>query len=218
MANVTTEPTAPQQKRRRRLSFGSIATVMNWEGVKDLVYYVTGGRFAFLPVTARWWVVVPKSKEQNALEALREQSRQFPWAYRRIKRSSSLAEALTALGLEPYIWNERMDPVESTVLRYLSGWTNPRQPEFGAIVIPYLRGDLVVRSPEVGSIVLGRGSWSQRSLKRMPAVDELVLNAMAAYVHPGSVAHSPDGHIRYMYDRGRLVSQPTDPLKGQTLS
>jgi hypothetical protein len=130
------------------------------------------------------------------LGALHDQSRELPWAHRRIKRAVSLAGELTALGFEPDIWHESMDPVDFVVLRYLSGWTGPSRPELGAITIPYLGGDLIVRSPEVGSIVLGRGSWLHRGQQRMAAIDQLVLNAVAPYVHPGSVAHSSDGHFR----------------------
>jgi hypothetical protein len=194
-----------------RVLFRTIVNLMNSERLRDLAYYVSGGRFKYLGVNVRWWVVIPKSNEQAALNALREQSKQLPWAHKKISHSTSLDAALKAFGFDPYVWREYADPIESGVLRYLTGTLNPMRPEPGAMVIQYLGRPFVVRSPEVGSTVIGRGSWSQRNLRRLPETDEMVLKALAPFVHPGSVAHSYDGKIRYMYEAGRLISQPASP-------
>jgi hypothetical protein len=211
MAHVTSDKAAPTRGRVAGVVFRTIANVMSSERLRDLSYYVTGGRFRYLGEDVRWWIVVPKSEEQAALNALRESAKQLPWATRKVAHSTSLDEALKALGFDPYRWDEYMDPIQSGVLRYLTGTLNPVRPELGSLVIQYLGRAFVVRSPEIGSTVIGRGSWSQRNLRRMPETDEMVLKALAPFVHPGSVAHSHDGKIRYMYEAGRLVSQLAGP-------
>jgi hypothetical protein len=202
---VTAPPKPSTGTRKWWVDFRTIADRMNSERLRDLVYYVTGGRFKYLGENVLWWVVIPQSKEREALDALKEHAAGSPRAYRKIANETSLAAALTALGFDPYVWDEYMDPADSPVLWQLAESEDPELPEMGGIVVKYLGRQLVVAPPELGSIVLGRGSWSQRSLKHMPETDELVLHALAKFVHLGSVAHSNDGRIRYMYEKDLLV-------------